>query len=204
MQTRNRNNFGTGQNFMMPMDGPSLLAKVKPNIQGELAKAKRRKNILFACIPLCMIMFMGGAVLSSVTARGFFWPIPVIGFIGFGLTGVLLSVAHMNIFKLQALMTLIYEITGLERTSIDNLSLSLTVGKSSVILIIRQLIATRNLDGYELIGEVGVAKTGTARASDFMPSMQSVSGQFFHTCGRCGAVIGEQGGAFCSYCGARL
>lgn len=201
----------------------ALVESIKPDINSTYNSAKNLRTLFIALIPVCMILFMGGGMLLGMTGSDFgpnlaMLPILFLGFFGFGACGALTGVFANKAAKLKLVIDLKNEIEARDKTNLDDLSLSSYVGKNSVILIINKLIETGNLKGYEVVGDVGVARTELrAKERDFVSkavvdalqvaneNMRSAQNtQKRYRCPGCGAPITEQTGKFCTFCGVRL
>jgi len=194
----------------VPVAG-DLIKLVTPNIHAKNAKTKTAFAFAIAGIPICMVLFMLGGALSGVISFGFM-ALTLIGFVGFGICGMVLNVLHLKKEKYKHLIILLDEIKMNDKSIIDNLSITRTIGKNSVIGIIRKLIETKNLEDYEIIGDIGVAqKSLQARVSDFavvvnkqviMTAQQEP--QRPPRCSSCGAAVKQDSGRFCAFCGTKL
>jgi predicted XRE-type DNA-binding protein len=196
-----------------------LLNMIVPNIAAIHKKLNKRK-ILFAClIPVSVIMFMGGGILFGTTGSDFgpnfaMMPIMFLGFFSFPVWGILIGITSMKTASYQVLINLINEISFQDKCHLDSLTLSKMTGRSTVIMAINKLIETGNLPDYEVIGDVGVAKTSLrARVSDFPAAAASA----FHPaatptevapsrthCPGCRAPITRQTDRFCPFCGVKM
>lgn len=197
-------------------DVGSLVESIKPNVNASHNSAKAKRNLFAVLIPVCMILFMGGFSLAFEIKEPFdppnfaFLLFGILGFIGFPICGVLMGFFSIKAAKFQIIITLKNEIEAHEKTKLDDLSLSGYIGKNSVVLVINKLIKTGNLVGYEVIGNVGVAKTELrAKERDFVtPSTGGYTAPVENTrrfkCPNCGAAITEKTGKFCTFCGTRL
>lgn len=216
-----RMNFNNGHysnyynnNFARINDAGALVGCITPNIDGAYSAVKAKRNLLIALIPVCMILFMGGGILFGVTGGGFgpnfaMLPLVFLGFIGFGVCSTLQGVFHLKLARLQLIVDLKHEIEARDKTNLNDLSLSSYIGKNSIIIIIKKLIDTNNLTGYEIIGSMGVAKTELrAKERDFIAlsaeriMAENMTRRF--NCPNCGAAITKDTDKFCEFCGTRL
>ena len=107
------------------------------------------------------------------------------------------------------------DIKGADKRRFDAMPLiySFNMDTGAVIRIVAKLIETGNLDGYEIVGEAGVAKTELdADETDFIvapPAATHVTQVIVQqprqtSCPNCGAPITQSSGKFCSHCGTKL
>ena len=198
------------QQPVQPVSGNDLLDLVKPNIEAAHKRVSKKAVTFGALIPVCMVCFMAGLPLGFMVSWAFIALTPI-GFFGFGFCGIMIGVSGSKTFKYKLLVTLKNEIMWNDKISINSLSLSHAVGTSSVIMLVKKMIDTGNLDGYEVIGQVGVAKRSVmARESDFAgapaePVRVVVDGvrRQLYNCPNCGNAI-TSGERFCDHCGTRL
>ena len=127
------------------------------------------------------------------------------------------SYGGMGIYKINRLIDVLDEIGDNDMAPLALLSMTELVGITPTIAIINKLIQTKNLEGYEVIGQVGVAKiTVQARESDFVKQARQSEPSFIggdtqntsqrrNQCDGCGARITERNrDKFCSFCGGKL
>ena len=206
----------------------SLLRRIRPNFKNRRA-GSRGTIIGILMIVGGLILFMSPAFFPmQYDEWGFLVPPPeafiltIIGFFMFPAGGIVIAVSQMGRFKDRKILTLIQEIEANERVSIQNLSINFTIGTAGTIMLVRRLIETQNLQGYEVIGEVGVARiTAQARPQDFTNQGMGVAGggtmaqpvgqpvvqpqpQRRTHCAGCSAPIRENTGRFCQHCGTKV
>ena len=204
--------FGYGGRRRGPVNGETLLRRVKPNIVRLYHRYMVLGIISGVGIAGSVAMFMGGGMagMGNFDAGSFgFSPLVYVGFAGIAICSMLMSLFFTLAYHKKILKDLLMEIKGHEKVSIENLSLQ-HVGRGSLLLIIKKLISTGNLHGYEVVGEVGVARTDIgARVSDFMvggrvAAAPQSSRPKKNKCDSCGANVTESTGDFCKFCGTRL
>jgi len=186
---------------------------IVPNMAEKFQTLKRRRTLLFVCMPLCMIFFMGGGVLSGVTQNFAFIAFVPIGFFGFAATGIALSFISNKITSVQSVVSLIGEINARDCTYFKDLSLARYVGENKILIIVKKLITTKNIDGYETVGDIAVAKKELyLKPSDLINNSTqggSDSSKINLTvnrptkCPNCGSAVTDNS-QFCSYCGSKL
>ena len=115
--------------------------------------------------------------------------------------------------KIDTSVKLMNEIKKTDKRRLDALFAYHSLGKTQMIAIINKLIETKNLEGYEVIGDVGIAKTELhAAESDFEVAppvytqviIQQPLEKRPNNCPNCGAAIKEDSGKFCPFCGTRV
>ena len=142
--------------------------------------------------------------------KGFFFMLPlVITFIGF----IFVFIYMFSLEKYNKLENLMNDIKDADKRRFDAMRLIYVLNKDAVMRITEKLIETGNLDGYEIIGDVGVAKTELdATETDFIvapPAATHVTQVIVQqprqtSCPNCGAPITQNSGKFCSHCGTKL
>jgi len=187
----------------------NLAARVRPNMESVNRRATRRIVLSLLLIPLAIGVLVTGIVMSVNSDT--FGPSPLI-FVGMGcifFSFVLASVMGALKIAPSKIVTLMNEVRANEKVALDSLSLSAFAGPAQVSLVVKRLIETGNLSGYELIGDVGVARTSImARESDFestpRPQRRNNRNQGgFLECRECGEdVIANS--SFCNHCGEML
>lgn len=232
--------FRRGLNIGAPFLGTnaeSFVDYIKPDIIGEFEKGKGRPGRFGLLMGLSIFLFVMSMILMFVTGEEvpdpFFGPGTTFTVIEpnlFWLIGVFLGLAGIITFaiklglsaskqtKLKILRTTILEIRGRDKVSIESLSINrasfFPISKSTILLILHRLIETGNLDGYEIIGEIGIAKVNSrAKLSDFggknppaavvEEQPQVVTGRR-GVCPGCGAGVGRSKGKACEFCGTGL
>ena len=168
------------------MDKIKLEKKLINAIQPDLAvKIKKRVKWVFIMLPLT-ITFIG-----------------VIPFIIF-------SFSFEKYNKLERLMSDIKEV---EKRRFDAVYLKFQLDNDAIIRIVAKLIETGNLEGYEIIGGVGIAKKDLrACEDDFIivpPATAHITQVIVQqpkrtNCAGCGAPITHESGRFCKFCGTKL
>jgi len=198
----------------MILQNTNFSALVRPNIERVCATAKLMVVLSGLMIPFGFFMFaFAGFSAAESQTMGFPPLIPVAMLIFMG-GGIMTGVFSVRLAKYNQLKNFIGEIKGHDKISIDSLTLSKYIGKSSVLLLIKRLIQTKNLADYEIIGEVGVAKKSLhATTRDFASRSDNaapvnahapVEGKKRdHRCPGCGTAI-THAGRFCDFCGTRL
>lgn len=242
--------------------GDKLHKSIVPNITTVYSRAKRRSGVLGLLLGICFIVMIVSIILFITTGertvkKGWenhyeafgssfgntnlhpnmaFLPGIVIGAIGFITFIVFVSICGVRVLKLRTLKTLVSEIQAQEKVSLAHLSISQgfrTPSTASIIRIINRLIETGNIQDYEIIDEVGVARTSAhARPSDFNiastggggigigarvgaaisaftnPAGTQIQPQPSQPrathCAGCGSAIKKGSGRFCEFCGTRL
>ena len=195
--------------------GTDLLRNVKPNMKSTYKAAKIRTGLCACLIPVGFILFVTGGFMGVSSFNPGFPPGVLIGFFMFGAGGFLTVFSSISIAKLKHLIGLIDEIQGHDKVSLESLSLHGTIGKSSLMLIIKKLINTGNLNEYELIGESGVAKKSIqARENDFTSTTSTATATASawaentppppKRCPNCGASVTEKNERTCRFCNSRL
>jgi len=241
----------------------ALFKSIVPNIGGTYARAKKRTTLFSLLIAAGFIVMVVSIILMFTTGersvkKGWeghysafganfgnttispnmaFLPFAIIGAATFVVFIVLTSKNGMRQSKLGTLNTLVNEIASQEKASLAYLSISQgfsPISKASVIRIINRLIETKNLEGYEVIDEVGVARTDAkAVPSDFnvvaAPQPVGIGARVGAAisaftnpasdqtqqpaqpakprpthCAGCGSAIKKGSGRFCEFCGTRL
>lgn len=240
--------------------GDNLYKSIVPNIATAHRRAKRRSTALSLLLGICFIVMVVSIVLFIATGertvkKGWeghydafgssfgntklhpnmvFLPGIIIGAIGFVIFIVFISICGARVLKLRALKTLVSEIQAQEKVSFAHLSISQgfrAPSTASIIRIVNRLIETGDLQNYEVIDEVGVARTSIhARSSDFSTvnapigigaRVSAAISAFTHPasaqaqpaqppqprathCAGCGSAIKKGSGRFCEFCGTRL
>jgi len=201
------------------VSGQALLRRVVPNLN-----ALRRRYIMISMfLGLVALGLVGLAILGfTVFARPFGFSgdmtqpnfaIVVPGMFGAVIMfGIAFGYGGSRIFKINRLFEAINEIEGRDKVTIENLSLANFVGVAATTAIIEKLIATGNLKGYEVIGEVGVARVGMrfteadfGRQVKVVKEVTATAPQPRKTrCDSCGAAVTGRSGRFCDFCGTKL
>lgn len=242
--------------------GDNLYKSIVPNIATAHRRAKRRSTVLSLLLGICFIVMVVSIVLFIATGertvkKGWedhydafgsnfgntnlhpnmvFLPGIIIGAIGFVISIIFISICGARVLKLRTLKTIVSEIQAQEKASLAHLSISQgfrTPSTASIIRIINRLIETGNIQDYEVIDELGVARTSAhARPSDFNTASTGGGGigigarvgaaisaftnpagtqvqpqpsqpRATH-CAGCGSAIKKGSGRFCEFCGTRL
>jgi len=198
--------------------GTWMLDFIKPN----MAAARRRyRSLAIFCglmIPVCMVLFIVlpmvqlGVFSDSLDVSSGFPSLIIIPFIGFGAFGMLTGYFGMRSHKAKLVMDIVTEATSKDKTSIATMTISKHMGENFGFLVVQKLIETQNLNGFRLIGEVGIAREGMkACESDFVtlsaPAAQPVAASPSKParatkCPNCGA--GTRNEKFCRFCGTGL
>lgn len=189
----------------------NLDSNIVPNMTERCIKLKRRMVFLGLCIPICMVLFMGGAILSGVTGNFAFIAFTPIGFFGFAATGVFLGLTGQKMSGAKFVVETIDEIYAKDCTYIKDLFLAQHIGVNKTLIIVKKLIQTKNIDFYEVVGDVAVAKTELRlKAKDLIkntasevPTNINIITDKPTKCPSCGSAITDNS-KFCSYCGSRL
>ena len=238
MNNMRRNTFSIDLMGVVGHSGEALLGQVVPELVSAYAKTKKllaRRLVFLLLSGVCAVV---GLVLlittgTSTPREGWehFWEVfddgpedfsPNLSFLPMVIVGVVLAIVFLagisrlavKSNKLKTLATLTNEIKGHDKVSIEDLSISKTnlhVGNSGIVLIVKKLIETGNLAGYEVIGSVGIAKVSLhATDIDFLPPSEAVNAMVNNVrkraskCPGCGAPLNKSTGSFCVYCGSRL
>ena len=204
------------------INSDSLLRRIRPNF--KKTSGGSTATVIGAIIMIIgILLFMSPAFTPQATS-GSMGPPPLIfvGFFMFPVGAMIIGVGQYGRIKDRKILTLIREIEASERISIQSLSINFVIGTAGTIMLIRRLIETKNLEGYEIIGEMGVAKiTAGATPQDFMgaqganmgfagspvgmgqPVGQPAQQRRTH-CAGCSAPIRENTGRFCNHCGTKI
>lgn len=185
------------QLFQGGRSGSALYNNIVPNIPDAYYKVKKHTTVFGLLIAVCFVILVFSVVMFIVTGertvkQGWqshydafgpsigntdlhpnfaFLPGIILGAVGLITFIVLTSTCGARASKLKTLKELVFEIGAQEKASLDFLSIRqgfVPLSKAAVIRIINRLIETGNLQDYEVIGEVGVARTSFhAHPSDF-------------------------------------
>ena len=132
-----------------------------------------------------------GNSITTLTPAMQYLPTLILGVVGFFVFLVLAIVLAVRVHRLCALRTLVREISSVDKVAFDNLSIRRSVyslSNATTAAVVKKLIDTRNLDGYEVIGELGVAKISFhARESDFPKPQSAVA----NTANAIGKAVGN-------------
>jgi|GEM_PF-2934073 len=232
------NTYNSTPIVVQSYSGEALLKEVGPNIEDARTKTKKsfRPSLIFFCISvfvavlgLVLMIVMGTSTPKpgwehfwdtfgdgpvNFSANWAFFPLILIGAVGAVAFLIRVSKLTLKGSKQKALITIMNEIKGHDKINIADLSINKThsyIGKSTIFLIIKKLVETGNLGGYEVIGVVGVAKTSCrATERDFMSPAHAAGvivgdvKKRAAKCTGCGAPISKSSDGFCGYCGSRI
>jgi len=144
------------------------------NIRGKYKKVRARFRLSAFFIPLCIIIFIGGVLIPLFT-KSYFVIFAIIGFIGLLtaiVNSILLSTKRDNI---KIIIKTIDEICGKDCSYISELFLAKLIGENKILKIIKKLIETRNIENYEIVGDIAVAKTELRlKKEDLKPTKKNV------------------------------
>jgi len=185
--------------------------QVTENMQGKYSRLKTRVILFALCIPLCMILFMCGGVLTGVTGNFAFIALTVIGFFCFPVSGIAVGITTAKAAAAKRTLGIIDEIYAKDCTYIKDLSLASHIGENKTLVLVKRLIETKNVEFYEVVGDIAVAKTELRlKVSDLIKKADSTSISTINViankpsrCLSCGSAITDNS-KFCSYCGSRL
>jgi len=147
-------------------------------------------------------------------------PLVIAGVVG-AIVFLTLAISRMTANRRRkALVKIIEKVTLNNKVGMEDLAFCmcnmrpLVNNEEALARIVERLIETKNIEGYEVIGLVGVAKTSLrARESDFVVAQHvNVVGGNTTTqeqqrathCAGCGSAITKESGKFCGFCGTKL
>lgn len=137
------------------MDNFNYDKLIVQNMDAKIKKTRRLRNFCIVGVPLGFAMFGGGGALS-VEVGIYFIPMSIVGFFLMPVSffcSALLSTRLAGMRKIIAIRDMI-----LSQDKVLIYQLCGDLNDMQTIMIINKLIATGNLEGYVIIGNVMVAK----------------------------------------------
>ena len=125
----------------------------------------------------------------------------------FGLGAIPLFIFAVKQNRLAILLKTKHQIQRNNRTRFNEMILLAHVNKEEAIKIINRIIEAGNLIGYEIVGEIGVAKKelhATVKDFDVIPQIIVQNQEALRTCPNCGAAVTKENRNYCSFCGTVL
>ena len=123
----------------------------------RLKKYRRLRSFFIACLPLGFLMFGGGVLLIFVTGKTYLAFIPALGFLAIPGSAIAAAALTQKIYKMQSVKDILTAIKAQDVAYLYQLGAGFT--ESQTFLIVQRLITTGLLDGYELVGNVAVARS---------------------------------------------
>lgn len=185
------NNYQTGTAYM-----PAVEKVIKPNMEEYAQKLSIYRTLTYIGVVAC---FMGFGALGFRMVSSFefgFSPIIFIPFLGFGGFGVLAGLLQTRARMAQAIVSVMNQIKSTDKVEIGDISYTFKNFSGDVLHIIRLLISTNNLNGYQIIDNRIVAKDGITITTKEETNAQT------YACSDCGAML-KGSDIYCPKCGKR-
>ena len=203
-------NNNNSNNNNQPFNHESVLQENMEEVAKDL---KAKAKLAGFGIPLGFILFFLGGITAVSTMSMGFPPLIIIGFILFGASGFFAASWGSKAAAAGCYVSLMQQIKGTDKILIKNLSFAPAVREADTLNAVKGLLRTNNLYGYEIIGDIMVAKTSlNIKIEDILPNTPNAekvvifkekTKPAYTKCPECGAAFGENE-KFCSYCGARI
>lgn len=126
------------------------------DMDAKIKKTKRLRNLAIVGVPLGFAMFGGGGALSAAVGISFI-SLSLIGFFLMPASFFCSALLSTRLAKMRQIASIRDMILSQDKLLIYQLCSDLN--NMQTIMIIQKLIATGNLEGYVIIGNIMVAKT---------------------------------------------
>lgn len=188
--------------------GIALEQFAETNVREKYQLYKDRIVFFSFFLPISMLLFFSGAILSPLTMNFYFMIFSGFGFILMVIATVTGATAIERRSVLRFLAETIEEISKLDSVSIKDLFLTPYLGEERTGLIIKRLIKGKNLEGYEIMDDLITKKSlelkpKDARKEKILKTEEIPLKIIRSRCLKCNSLI-EGNSKFCINCGEEL
>jgi len=177
------------------------------NVRVKYQLYKERIIFFSIFLPVSILLFFSGAILSPITMNFHFMIFTGIGFFLMVIVTVTGAVAMERRSILHFLIETIKEVEKSDSVNIKDLFLTPYLGEKRTELIVQRLIKSKNLEDYEIIDNLIAKKSLGLKPEDTKKEKSSEPEKplkiIRSRCLKCNSLI-EGNPKFCAHCGEEL